>query len=295
MNQTFKDFEVICINDGSSDNTLSVLNKWKDSNELNIVILDQVNSGVSTARNKGIDNANGEFILFLDSDDCYHERFIELMLSGVVDGKSDVSYCRLSRNYDDVMTLIPEHFNGVIQSQKEAMNNLLYRMGEFGFCNYIFRKDYLIKLNLRFDVDTKFGEDREFNWKYLCNCSLCYFIDIPLYWYRVNAVSATKSKASWRKTDLLCAVNRIEEYLIEHNCEFSEEFNSYMYARSMWAVAKTFAVSGDKDLFYKLDNEFPVKTCMKRTSKDSNILVAFSSFLYLINPFLFYITVRLKK
>ena len=121
------------------------------------------------------------------------------------------------------------------------------------------------------------------------------YIDMPLYWYRVNNASATKSKASWRKTDLLTAVKRIEAYLVENNCGYSGEFNSYMYARAMWAVAKTFAVSGEKELYKRLIKEFDVKNCMKRTAKDNSKIVALASKLYLIRPMLFYHIVRLKK
>lgn len=120
-------------------------------------------------------------------------------------------------------------------------------------------------------------------------------MDMPLYWYRVNKDSATKGKASWRKTDLLTAVKRIEKYLEEQECGFSKEFNSYMYARAMWAVAKTFSVSKDRNLYKRLIREYPVRKCMKRTAKDSSKLVAFASMLYLVNPVLFFKIVGLKK
>ena len=118
---------------------------------------------------------------------------------------------------------------------------------------------------------------------------------MPLYWYRINEKSATGSKASWRKTDLLQAVKRIESYLIEQKCEYTSEFQSYMYVRAMWAVAKTFVVSRDKELFSRLQKEYDVRTCMKRTAKDRNKLVALSSRFYLLSPKLFYFVVGLKK
>ena len=70
INQTFSDIEIICINDGSTDNSLQILEDYarKDNR---IKIIDQQNQGVSAARNKGIENANGEYIMFLDPDDTY--------------------------------------------------------------------------------------------------------------------------------------------------------------------------------------------------------------------------------
>ena len=137
--------------------------------------------------------------------------------------------------------------------------------------------------------------DREFNWKYICHCKNAAWINLPLYGYRINPYSVTQKSASWRKTDLLKAVKRVEDYLAEQKCSFSDEFNSYMYARAMWAVAKTFAVKGNKKLFKRLGEEYDVRACMRVTKKDSNKLVCLASKLYLINSNLFYRVVKLKK
>lgn len=292
VDQTYQNFEVVCVNDGSKDDTLSLLRKWEQSRKLNITVLDQKNAGVSRARNNGIRAAKGEYVLFLDSDDWYHENFVEYMVAGV--DTADVAYCKLSRRQEDVVSFYPSG-NTAAKTQEEAMHDLLYRMGELSFCNYIYKRSILLEQDIYFDEDTKFGEDREFNWKYLCHCRNAVYIDIPLYWYRVNAASATKGKASWRKTDLLTAVKRIEQYLDDHHCTFADEFKSYMYARAMWAVAKTFAVSKDKKLFWKLNKEYPVRKCMRRTAHDKNRLVSVASILYLIYPILFYKLVGLKQ
>lgn len=293
-NQTRQDFEVVCVNDGSKDDTLSVLQKWQREGTLNIKIVDKDNGGVSAARNDGLRAANGKYVVFLDADDAYHEFFIEKLVGSLEANHADAAYCRLNRNYDNVMNSADDGTAIVQQTQTETMHNLLYRMGEFGFTCYAYRRDILEDKGIFFDLDTKFGEDREFNWKYLCHCTNICFVDAPMYWYRVNNQSATGSKASWRKTDLLQAVKRIEKYLEDNKCVYSQEFNSYMYARAMWAVAKTFSVSKDKELYNRLCKEYDVKTCMKRTAKDGNQLVKIASWCYLIHPGLFYKLVGLK-
>ena len=274
---------------------MAVLQAWQKKGTLNLRIVDKENGGVSAARNDGIQAAKGKYVLFLDADDAYHEEFVERLIGAAEGSGADVAYCRLDRRYENVMAADVQGVEPVLQTQKQAMDNLLYRMGEFAFCCYLYRKDILKKEKILFDCQTKFGEDREFNWKYLCHCARAVFVDHPLYWYRVNQQSATKAKATWRKTDLLTAVKRIEGYLAEHQCEYAPEFNSYMYARAMWAVAKTFAVSGERELFQRLIKEYDVRTCMKRTAKDKSKLVALASCLYLICPKLFYGMVGLKK
>ena len=293
LNQTFLDFEAICVDDGSSDHTREKLMQWQQKDAFRLKIISQENAGVSAARNRGIDEAHGKYLMFLDSDDVYHPEMIETMLSGVTEYGAESAYCMNSRKREDLTN--PPTGSPVIQNQDEAMHNLLFRMGQFGLCNYLFNRQILLEKGIRFDENTKYGEDREFNWKYMCHCHSFAFFERVLYWYRVNPDSATKKKASWRKTDLLTAVKRIESYLAEQNCGFSEQFNSYMYARAMWAVAKTFAVNNDKELFNRLRKDYDVRSCMKVTVHDSHLLVRVASCFYLIHPSLFFKMVQIKK
>lgn len=78
------------INDGSKDTTLEHLEKWENSGKLKISIINQENAGVSRARNNGIKKAAGEYILFLDSDDRYHEKFVEFMVINMEKNNTDI-------------------------------------------------------------------------------------------------------------------------------------------------------------------------------------------------------------
>ncbi len=292
--QTFKCFEVICVNDGSTDNTLLVLEQYAANDDLDLRIITQENGGVSKARNRGIDEAMGKYILFLDSDDLYHPEFVEKMYDSIRKCNADVAYCRLSRSYDTVFQPL-NRLSIYNHNQSEAMHNLLYRMAEIGFYCYIYRKSILSDHNLKFDEYTRHFEDREFNWKYLCHCNTAVFVDSPLYFYRVNPNSVTqKRKINWR-TDGLDAVLRVEEYLRNENCDYSEQIKSYLFPRAVWSMAKNYSICKEKELFKRLTKEYNVKKCMWRTARDKNILVAFASWLYLVYPMLFYYVVGMKK
>ncbi len=295
LEQTEKNLEVICVNDGSTDNTEQRIREWIDRNVLDIKFYTQENKGVGAARNLGIKESIGKYILFLDSDDMLHDKLIQGLLYAVEEKQSETAFCSLTRSIEDLSAFVDVESDFVKLSQKEAMELLLYQMGRISFANFIYDRAILLQHNIWFDVHTKYGEDREFIWKYLCHCSNVRYCEKPMYYYRVNKESATRKAASWSKTDLLLAVKRIEKYLEDQNCGFSTEFNSYMYARAMWAVAKAFAVSNDKVLFKRFTKEYNARKSMKTTAKDRNMLVRVASIAYLLNPTLFYKIVQLKK
>ncbi len=292
--QTCANFEVVCVNDGSSDETLSVLQQWKDRQVLDMQIVDKPNGGVSSARNAGIQAAKGKYVLFLDADDLYHCVYLQALCDAVTQNQADVAYCWVSRNKE-----ILSQDNGTVplvcQSQEEAMHNLLYRMPDVSFCSFLYRREWLLRENLIFDEKTRHFEDREFNWKYLCHCKTAVLVDVPLYYYRVTANSATQSRKMQWSTERLDAVKRVEAYMEQLRCPFLNELKSYLFPRVMWSVAKGYALGGEKALLKRLGEEYNVKTCMKRTAKDGNKMVAIASWCYLIHPSLFYHIVRLKK
>ena len=82
INQTYANWEAICVNDGSTDNSLEILKEYaqKDSR---FIIIDQENAGVSKARNVALDNATGEYIMFLDSDDYFKRNALEDALKAI--------------------------------------------------------------------------------------------------------------------------------------------------------------------------------------------------------------------
>ena len=294
--QTYKNFETICINDGSTDNTLNILNDWVSKRTLNIKIVDKENGGVSRARNDGIALAKGRYILFLDADDIYHEEFVERMLEAVQQENGDTAYCRLTRNLEKVRELKIDGFVYLNQTQNQAMDKLHFEMDQYGFYCYIYRKDIIDKFGIRFTDGLKYFEDREFNWKYLCHCNKIAWIDEPLYGYRVTENSAIGKKTSWERcTSSLSAVKRVEQYLEDNKCEYVPILKTYLYHRVIWTTLKNTAISRDKELFRHLIREYDVRTSMKRTAKDSNKLVKLASILYLIHPNLFYYIVGLKK
>ena len=139
MNQTYKDYEVIVVNDGTKDNSMDIVRKY------DVNIIEQKNQGLSAARNTGVKNAKGEYLIFLDSDDSWNENLLE-ELDKSLKNKPDVVRFQIRETYensDEVKDFKEQAFKG--KNGVEAFNVIsTYHFVENAWC-YAIRKDYYEK------------------------------------------------------------------------------------------------------------------------------------------------------
>lgn len=118
LRQTYKDFELIIVDDGSSDNTCEVVKSFDDNR---IVYVRQENAGACVARNNGIDHARGEYIAFQDSDDIWHQDKLEKQLKILQEKNADIVFCRMNRmSGGKIVGLVSDYFKEGFLS-KDAM------------------------------------------------------------------------------------------------------------------------------------------------------------------------------
>ena len=197
INQTLKDIEIVCVNDGSTDNSLSILKEYanKDSR---IKIIDKQNEGVSVARNTGINAATGKYLMFADSDDYLVENACEKALNTIEHNNSDIC---IFGHYDLVDgKLVKSSVNkDIIKAQKQ--NNQTYTDFSINIWDKIYNREFLIRNSINFIPNLKTSEDVIFN--FICqfnNPNVSYSTE-PLYVYRLTRENSATSK-SYIKSDI---------------------------------------------------------------------------------------------
>ena len=175
LKQTYENFELILVNDGSKDNSLQICQEWslKDSR---VKTIDQKNQGPGAARNTGLVAANGDYIYFLDSDDFIEDDLLATAIKSIEEFKYDMiifGFNKLTIDGKRISTIKHKEADlRNLQQQQENLAELFLDGGCFAVWDKLFRKDFLIQNNIVFDLKKR-GEDLAFMIKsYQCATSL---------------------------------------------------------------------------------------------------------------------------
>ena len=227
VNNDYHELQIICVNDGSVDSSGDILDQWarKDSR---IQVIAQENAGPPSARNTGMRHSSGEYLCFIDSDDCISHRYFSSLLQGVVDNDADVALCGFQhiRNTTEL--------NAAIQNQPESANlewQILNRNSylRLSIPRYsVWGKIYSRKLNLPFFEEVlRTGEDVCFNITVLKNSPQLKFAytQSPLYYYCVRGDSLVNSRMV-KEMKALCDYffESAEESIMNHDSIGEEIF-----------------------------------------------------------------------
>lgn len=236
QNQTLKDIEIICVDDGSTDDSLDVLNELNDKYG-NIKIICQENSGPGIARNNGIKNARGDYIAFLDSDDIYLEDIaLEKMYSVGKLNDLDLVCANLKRiNQDYTIETNYDFLNSRFTYfyKKDIFKSEDYGI-PFAFYRNLFKRSFLEENEINFP-DLRFGEDPVFMVNVLVNVNGFLALPIDLYGYNYSIGGGVNEKITnfEKKNAYLKHFKDIFDILKEHNLNsifsiYKKEFIDYL-------------------------------------------------------------------
>lgn len=213
---TFQDFEIIAVDDGSTDGTGEVLDRLASA-DARVRVLHQPNRGVSSARNRGLDAARGKYLFFLDGDDSYEPDFLALGVAELE--RTDSDYCVFA---------FAERRNGAVESHVVPLNGdyryadnaairahflkrlIGYSMDEVrawyagrslvaereigSVWRCAFRREVIERIGLRFDESLVNWEDAYFTYEFLLSARRMTCVNRPIYIYRIHAGSAVESR-----------------------------------------------------------------------------------------------------
>lgn len=237
INQTFPNLEIILVNDGSTDNSLSICEQYQSRNS-QIKIITQKNCGLSAARNRGIEAATGNYITFIDSDDWYSSINVlnilyqllkknnsDIVVSNFVefDNHTNEYYTHVFSNTPVISTISPHQW-----MTKQYQNNESLSQCFSTAWGKLFRRDYF--KNVRFPIG-KIAEDDLTIWKLYLQAKKIVYTNQSLYVYRNHR---TDSITAMTNNALLFSLPAIEERIaIEQFLGFSDiiptEYNSYLW------------------------------------------------------------------
>lgn len=186
LNQSYKDFEVICVDDGSSDNSLNILYEYQKKDD-RVIIVSQDNGGVSKARNTGLKHARGDYITFIDSDDWVHHQYLEALVTGITASNANMSVIRYKEinNYQE--KIVEDNVNFLeyltLYTIDQVMNEYKYKSRCWG---KLYKSNIILTEGVLFPESIKIGEDSTFVYTYfsrIVNQPTIAVIKSDLYYY----------------------------------------------------------------------------------------------------------------
>jgi glycosyltransferase involved in cell wall biosynthesis len=282
INQDFDGFEIIVIDDGSSDNSLEIINEVLMNCEIPHKIIHQENAGVSVARNMGIDASKGEYLVFVDADDYVSSNH----LSSLYNGKTDFSLTLYAKKQGDKLTSLDTYEQDMMSSHDFIKMELNMQI-TFNFFQLMYKSEIIKGNNVRFTPGIVYGEDTEFAHKALNYGDTIAINNEVTYFYVQHSDSAINT-TEYRRFGIVEIFENIAEFYKQNG---KEEFSDLIITSR---IPK--AIFGNMNFFFY--NGYDFDEVMAKM-KELNLLEKLSKYqgdskfkmkirLFLLNPKLYY-------
>ena len=265
---TYTNLEIICVNDGSTDNSKKILESYSKRDK-RVVVINKKNAGVSSARNAGIKIATGEYIAFVDSDDWIHEKYFEYLIRGI--DTADLVICNYIRSYKSGGVETDDAYRVQSISPIDVLKNKELK-------SYVWGKLFRHQLvdEIRFSESEKL-EDSLYNMDVLLNNKNLKInhVDIPLYYYFVRAGSLVNNIEAYSVLSLAKCFK--EYYDKENEAEWKKVLAIEIIKRTL-SARYIFIIIKNKDMIRECNAL--MKQCVKSTGNTKYLILYKLPFLY---------------
>lgn len=264
INQTYKNLEIVIVNDGSTDNSENIiLDYLKKDNR--IVYIKKKNGGLSSARNSGLDKCKGKYVSFVDSDDTLDTKFIKRMVACIEKDHTQIAICNMRYIFPDntIKKRTPQIKKREIVTNIQAIKDIL--VGE-KFKFHAQNKIYLTQLFndptniVRFPVG-RIYEDMFTTYKVIFKANQISYINETLYNYLQNREgSILNTRFNESRFDAFIAIDEINKFLKSENLKLDQEMNNFMVDNVISLVNYIYPIYFEMSRYEKV-------TYMKRIKK----------------------------
>lgn len=277
INQTYKNIEIILVNDGSTDNSLKICKKFEKENE-NVIVIDKQNGGLGSARNAGINASSGSYLSFIDSDDWIKEDMFEYMISLLNNYNADVVDIKITQT--DLFEEFKEKATEKIEIYKEdeILEYYMYRgLSEtngapYSVCRKLYRKSLFVGDTAHFTEGT-LNEDICFNFNILRKANILIESNQTKYFYFQGIESITNGALQNKDLDLL----KVSEELLKLSLSTSNnnviKYAEIKKARSYFSLLARIAKYGVSE---EIENEDKLVSKLLEKLKENMKLLLFS-------------------
>lgn len=194
--QEFLNYEIVCVDDGSSDKSYEILKSYEKVND-KINIYRKQNEGVSSARNYGIEKARGEWIFFVDSDDLINRETLNILYANLANYNTDLILFKIAPFKNNKVKQQRNLNITKMLSKEDVIKSLFCDFSIKGYvCNKLFKKSIILSNNVKFDTELTINEDLVFCNEYCQYITNAICINLPLYYYLQYENSATRSSVN---------------------------------------------------------------------------------------------------
>lgn len=228
IQQTYRDLEIILVDDGSTDGCAAIADEYKAKDE-RIRVIHQTNSGLSAARNAGLREATGEYVWFIDSDDYVALNACEILVREATQDDDDViifSRQRFTEEGPLEDDILPnERYN----TGREYIEHHLTNNFSHSACHKLCKRELLINHHIEFESGRY--EDCYFSFRVMCVAQKVKVISDILYFYRRDRVTSIVASINPKDSDVLLTVERLEQWLTERHDELvnADDFKIYVF------------------------------------------------------------------
>lgn len=286
--QTYTCYEIILVNDGSKDNSVQIALNYLDTfPNIKYKLVEQSNLGLGEARNKGFEMSEGEWILFLDSDDTIQPDTIELLVKAAESTMCDFAFCDFQRVSLGEEFKLPSYRKGTVTySSRELQDLFLQRKKRVLAPGTLYRRSWYKENNLYFEK-IRFSEDIHFLWRAILAAKKVCNVQIPLYNYLIRANSIMSCSEAEKIIEGYKEIEKLY-YEFQDNVNVNSTVKKWMLSRWVLGVMHTSVFLMEWKVFSQFCKKINVKSRCKELVKFPDFRVRIFAIMVLINLKLYY-------